>query len=142
MSRPIAPITGAKACPDSAFVPVKDGAERASPYRRRPRGAQLQRRARPRLIFVAMRNFRFLLATILLFFFPACANAQLQRNDSERQLFEALNRERIAKGLSALQWDNALFKAARRHALLMLNLHRLEPPLPRQSGPPRRLPQP
>jgi uncharacterized protein YkwD len=81
-----------------------------------------------------MRNFRFLLAAALLFFFPACANAQLQRNDSERQLFEALNHERTAQGLPALQWDNALFKAARRHALLMLNLNRLEHQLPGESG--------
>jgi len=47
-------------------------------------------------------------------------------NGSERQLFEFVNRERAAQSLSALQWDNALFKAARRHALLMLNLNRLE----------------
>ncbi len=77
-----------------------------------------------------MRNFKFLLAAVFLFFVSARANAQLQRNDSERQLFEALNRERTAQGLSALQWDNALFKVARRHALLMLNLNMLEHQLP------------
>ncbi len=77
-----------------------------------------------------MRNFEFLLAAVFLFFLSARANAQLQRNDSERQLFEALNRERTAQGLSALQWDNALFKVARRHALLMLNLNMLEHQLP------------
>jgi hypothetical protein len=81
-----------------------------------------------------MRNFRFLLAAAFLFFSCASANAQLQTNDSERQLFEALNRERTAQGLSALQWDDALFKAARRHALLMLNLNRLEHQLPSESS--------
>jgi hypothetical protein len=81
-----------------------------------------------------MRNSKFLLAAAFLFFFSTSALAQLQRNDSERQLFEALNRERTAQGLSALQWDNALFKAARRHALLMLNLNRLEHQLPSESN--------
>ena len=90
-----------------------------------------------------MRNFRFLLCGfrilellpplfVLLFFtFPAAAqSAPLQKNDSERQLFEALNRERIAQGLSALQWDETLFKAARQHALRMANLNMLEHQLP------------
>ncbi len=81
-----------------------------------------------------MRNAKFLLAAAFLFFFSTCANAQLQRNDSERQLFESLNRERTAQGLSTLQWDNALFKAARHHALLMLNLNMLEHQLPNEPG--------
>ncbi len=81
-----------------------------------------------------MRNSRFLLAAAFLFFFSASAHAQLQRNDSERQLFEALNRERAAQSLVALQWDNALFKAARHHALLMLNLNKLEHQLPSESN--------
>jgi hypothetical protein len=81
-----------------------------------------------------MRNSKFLLAAAFLFFFSTSAYAQLQRNDSERQLFEALNHERTAQGLSALQWDNALFKAARQHALLMLNLNRLEHQLPSESN--------
>jgi hypothetical protein len=70
----------------------------------------------------------------MLLLFSARACAQLQRNDSERQLFEALNGERTAHGLSVLQWDNALFKAARHHALLMLNLNRLEHQLPSESN--------
>jgi len=81
-----------------------------------------------------MRNFIFLLAAALLCFLSTRAHAQLQRNDSERQLFEALNRERTAQGLSVLQWDDALFKAARQHALLMLNLNRLEHQLPSESN--------
>src|SRR6266446_10034492 len=82
----------------------------------------------------AIRNFNVLLAVAFFCFFSPIANAQLQTNDSERQLFESLNRERIAQSLSALQWDNALFKAARRHALLMLNLNRLEHQLPSESN--------
>jgi hypothetical protein len=81
-----------------------------------------------------MRNSKFLLAAAFLFFFSTRAQAQLQRNDSERQLFEALSHERAAQGLSALQWDNALFKAARRHALLMANLNILEHQLPSESN--------
>jgi hypothetical protein len=76
----------------------------------------------------------FLFATVFLFFFSANANAQLQRNDSERQLFEALNRERSAQGLAALRWDASLFKAARLHALRMADLNMLEHQLPSESN--------
>jgi uncharacterized protein YkwD len=82
----------------------------------------------------AIRSLKFLLATAILFFFHLSANAQLQQNNSERQLFEALNRERTAQGLSALQWDAALFKAARLHALRMANLNMLEHQLPSESN--------
>jgi hypothetical protein len=81
-----------------------------------------------------MRNAKFLLAAAFFCFFLPCAYAQLQRNDSERQLFEALNLERTAQGLPPLQWDSALFKAARHHALLMLNLNKLEHQLPNESN--------
>jgi len=87
-----------------------------------------------------MRNFKFLLAApfflacAFLFFSSANAGAQLQRNDSERQLFEALNRERAAQGLLALHWDDALFKAARLHALRMADLNMLEHQLPSESN--------
>ena len=86
-----------------------------------------------------MRTFKFLAAAIsnvkiflaaFFLFFASSSSAQLQRNDSERQLFEALNRERTAQGLAELQWDNALFKAARQHALRMVNLNMLEHQLP------------
>jgi hypothetical protein len=81
-----------------------------------------------------MRNSKFLSAAVFLFFFSTSANAQLQRNDSERQLFQALNRERTAQGLSTLQWDDALFKAARLHALRMADLNMLEHQLPSESN--------
>ncbi len=57
-----------------------------------------------------------------------------ERNSSERQLFEALNRERAAQGLSALQWDSTLFKAARQHALRMVNLKLVEHQLPNEPN--------
>src|SRR5258708_32944498 len=85
-------------------------------------------------LFAVIRNLRFLLAAAFLFFFSSGTHAQLQRNDSERELFESLNRERTAQGLSELQWDNALFKAARNHALLMLNLNMLEHQFPNEPG--------
>ena len=69
------------------------------------------------------------------FFAAAVAPAQIPpRNDSERELFELLNRERSAHNLPELNWDEALFKAARRHALLMLNLNILEHQLPGEPG--------
>ena len=85
----------------------------------------------------AFQNFAFRpaawVAVAFLFFLVASTTAQsqtLRRNESERQLFELLNGERTAQGLPELQWDDALFKAARRHALLMLNLNILEHQLP------------
>ena len=81
-----------------------------------------------------MRKSKFLLAAAFIFFFSANANAQLQRNDSERQLFEALNRERAAQGLSTLQWDDVLFKAARSHALRMADLNMLQHQLPNEPN--------
>jgi len=82
----------------------------------------------------AVRNLNCLIAVAIFCFFSVRAHAQLQRNDSERQLFESVNRERTAQGLSSLQWDTALFKAARKHALLMLNLNQLEHQLPGEPG--------
>jgi uncharacterized protein YkwD len=84
-----------------------------------------------------LKNFAFLFFSCLPFLcFPAATLAQsetLQRNDSERELFELLNRERTAQGIPELRWDDALFKAARRHALLMLNLNMVEHQLPGES---------
>jgi len=82
-----------------------------------------------------MRSFKFLLAAFFFFFASLGAVAQsgpLERNNSERQLFELLNHERGALGLPALQWDNALFKAARQHALRMADLNIIEHQLPNE----------
>jgi uncharacterized protein YkwD len=84
-----------------------------------------------------MRNSKFLVAAAILFFVFPSASAQsppLQRNDSERQLFDSLNHERAAQSLPALQWDEALFKAARQHALRMSNLNMLEHQLPSEPS--------
>jgi len=56
------------------------------------------------------------------------------RNESERELFELLNHERAANHLPELKWDDALFKAARQHALLMLDLNIMEHQLPGEPG--------
>jgi len=56
------------------------------------------------------------------------------RNESERELFELLNQERASHNLPELKWDEALFKAARKHALLMLDLNILEHQLPGEPG--------
>lgn len=65
----------------------------------------------------------------------ACAQAEIPpRNESERELFELLNRERVANHLPELKWDEALFKAARKHALLMLDLNIIEHQLPGEPG--------
>ena len=58
----------------------------------------------------------------------------LERNESENEVFELLNGERKEQGLSELHWDDALFKAARQHALLMLSLNSLEHQLPGEPG--------
>jgi uncharacterized protein YkwD len=78
----------------------------------------------------------FLVAAFV-FFAVASASAQsqaLQRNDSERELFELLNRERAANNLPELLWDDTVFKAARKHALLMVDLNILEHQLPGEPG--------
>lgn len=98
----------------------------------------------------SLKTSSFLVAALFLFF--ACsADAQLppqsqartetqtesrtlERNDSERRLFELLNHERTEQGLPELRWDDALFKAARQHALRMLNLNTMEHQLPGEPG--------
>lgn len=74
---------------------------------------------------------------VLIFFVAASASAQSQippRNESERELFELLNHERASHNVPELKWDDALFKAARKHALLMLDLNILEHQLPGEPG--------
>lgn len=50
---------------------------------------------------------------------PRMARAQAKDGSPERILFDSANRERAARGLAALRWDDALAKAARQHALQM-----------------------
>lgn len=85
-----------------------------------------------------MKGFYSLLASATFpFFVAASAGAQSQippRNESERELYELLNRERVEHNLHELKWDDALFKAARKHALLMLDLNIMEHQLPGEPG--------
>jgi hypothetical protein len=90
--------------------------------------------------------FGFFLA--VLFVFPRAAQASpqsapAQAGSPERALFDAANRERAAKGLTPLRWDESLATAARQHAQLLAQRnvlsHQLpgEPPLEdraRQAG--------
>jgi hypothetical protein len=79
-----------------------------------------------------MRNPRFLRAAaglILLFGPPSFAAAQ-KLSEYEQVLFAAANRERAAQSLPALQWDEALAKAARKHANRMAFYNVLEHQLP------------
>jgi uncharacterized protein YkwD len=90
-----------------------------------------------RLASRAARIFVLYFAVASAFFVAASAGAQAQtppRNESERELFELLNHERVAHNLPELKWDDALFKAARRHALLMLDLNIMEHQLPGEPG--------
>src|SRR5215467_7167666 len=88
-----------------------------------------------RILETAARVFCiFLAATFSLLVCDAAKSETLQRNESERELFELLNHERSSQGLAELHWDEALFKAARQHALLMLNLNILEHRLPGEPG--------
>jgi hypothetical protein len=91
----------------------------------------------PKILPSHFRFAKFLLAPIFLFFLVPIIRAQSAlspENDSERQLFEALNRERAAHSLPVLRWDDALFKAARLHALRMANLNQLEHQLPNEPN--------
>lgn len=56
--------------------------------------------------------------------------AQSEVPSAERNLFDALNRERAAQGLPALQWDESLAAAARQHAARMAQQNVLSHQLP------------
>jgi uncharacterized protein YkwD len=94
--------------------------------------------ARKSKFHVATGRIREVLWTAaILFLFAASASAQSQplpMNESEHQLFESLNHERVSQSLPPLQWDEALFKAARQHALRMSNLNMLEHQLPSEPS--------
>ena len=75
------------------------------------------------------------LALAMMVVLAASYSLRAQSNQSEvvpaeRALFDALNRERIAQGLPALQWDEALASAAREHAMRMAQRNTLSHQLP------------
>ena len=81
------------------------------------------------------RSVSLLALATFVFFVSASAKAQIPpRNEPERELFELLNQERVTNHLPELKWDDALFKAARKHALLMLDLNIMEHQLPGEPG--------
>ena len=77
--------------------------------------------------------------TILLSAFPCSLSAQ-KPSAEEQFFFDSANRERVARELPPLKWNNALAKAARQHALWMAKRddlsHQLpgEPPLAQRAG--------
>lgn len=114
---------------------VKNFAKYAAAAQRR--GEHFERREGSRFVSLASQVVVSCLSTVLFFLVLASAVAQTQippRNESERELFELLNHERAAHNLPELKWDDALFKAARKHALLMLDLNILEHQLPGEPG--------
>ncbi len=62
-----------------------------------------------------------LIASVILGVVFSCTSlvAQPRTEAAEQQLFQAINRERAAHGLSPLKWDHALANAARQHAEAM-----------------------
>src|ERR671922_79137 len=73
------------------------------------------------------------------FLFLTIVSAQQRIPDTEKSLFDSANRERAGRKLPLLKWDEALARAARKHAELMaeqdLLEHRLsgEPDLPTRA---------
>lgn len=87
--------------------------------------------------FACAKKFVACLVAVSPFLVSASQSAQtqpLERNDSERELLDLLNHERTADHLPELKWDEALFKAARKHALLMLDLNTPGHQLPGEPG--------
>ncbi|HKW32199.1 MAG TPA: CAP domain-containing protein [Candidatus Acidoferrum sp.] len=69
-------------------------------------------------------RFGFLLALLLLF--GAACPAQQKIPETEKSLFDSANRERAARHLPVLKWDEGLERAARKHAELMAEQDLLE----------------
>ena|ERR1700733_1273263 len=67
--------------------------------------------------------------------------SQQRSSEIERALFEAANRDRHQQGLEELKWDDALARAARKHAEQMAKNHTLSHQLPGEVGLPGRVGQ-
>ena len=81
------------------------------------------------------------LPTICLLLLTALGMAQSKTASPERQLFDATNRERVAHGLPALQWNDALAVAARKHAGEMAHKEALSHQFPGEPSLPSRVKQ-
>ena len=79
------------------------------------------------------------LPVICLVLFAAVGVAQNKAARPERELFEATNRERLAHGLPALQWNDALAVAARKHASEMAHKEELSHQFPGEPNLPSRV---
>lgn len=78
----------------------------------------------------------FQLALVLLF--GETCLAQQKIPDAEKSLFDSANRERAARHLPVLKWDEGLARAARKHAELMAEQDLLEHRLPGEPDLPTR----
>lgn len=85
-------------------------------------------RINKRIIRVAALFLGALLGFLILL--PAAHSASPMDSSPERVLFDAANRERVAQGLSQLQWDASLAAAARQHAARMVQHNMLSHQLP------------
>jgi uncharacterized protein YkwD len=90
-----------------------------------------------------MRTFSRIVAglAVHLALLSAVGVAQNRVPGPERDLFDATNRERRAHGLPALQWNDALAIAARRHAIEMAQKDTLSHQFPGEASLPSRVRQ-
>jgi hypothetical protein len=70
-------------------------------------------------------------AFVFLFVQPCLARQKM--SDAEKLLFDSVNRERTAKDLPPLKWDEGLARAARKHAELMAEQDLLEHQVPGEA---------
>ena len=70
---------------------------------------------------------------VFAFLFAQACLAQQKISDIEKILFESVNRERAARKLPPLKWDEGLARAARKHAELMAEQDLLEHQLPGEA---------
>ena len=73
-----------------------------------------------------MRRAAQVLAAVAVFLLARVCPAQQKIPEAEKPLFDSANRERAARHLPALKWDEALARAARAHAQLMAEQDVLE----------------
>ena len=81
------------------------------------------------------------LPVICLVLFATLGVAQNKAASPERELFNATNRERLAHGVPALQWNDALAVAARKHASEMAHKDALSHQFPGEPSLPSRVKQ-
>ncbi len=81
------------------------------------------------------------LIAVCLSLLAAVGVAQNKAASPERELFDATNRERLAHGLPALRWNDALAVAARKHASEMAHKDALSHQFPGEPNLPSRVKQ-